>query len=130
MVAGGRRPAGKAPWRAGDYVGARRRCQSCGRQAGCGVAEFDCSDLAREYCGKAPSTVEATGILLKLHSAPMYFYRKGRGRYRAAPPETLRAALAGIEKRKQRELQIDQWSARLAKGELPEELHAVLDQLL
>jgi exoribonuclease-2 len=96
----------------------------------CGAAEFGFSDLAREYCGKAPSAVEATGILLKLHSAPMYFYRKGRGRYRAAPPETLRAALAGIEKRKQRELQIDQWSARLAKGELPGELRAVLDQLL
>lgn len=96
----------------------------------CGTAEFDFSDLAREYCGKAPSAAEAAGILLKLHSAPMYFYRKGRGRYRAAPPDTLRAALAGIEKRKQRELQIEQWSARLARGDLPGELRAALDQLL
>jgi exoribonuclease-2 len=96
----------------------------------CGTEDFDFADLAREYCGKSPSAVEAAGILLKLHSAPMYFYRKGRGRYRAAPPETLRAALAGIEKRKQREAQIEQWGERLAQGELPDELRAVLESLL
>jgi exoribonuclease II len=96
----------------------------------CGAEEFGFADLAREYCGKAPSSVEAAGILLKLHSAPMYFYRKGRGRYRAAPPDTLRAALAGIEKRKQREQQVEQWSTRLAQGNLPDELRPVLEQLL
>jgi exoribonuclease II len=96
----------------------------------CGADEFGFADLAREYCGKEPSTVDAAGILLKLHSAPMYFYRKGRGRYRAAPPETLRAALAGIEKRKQRELQIEEWSARLAEGQLPDPMKSVLEQLL
>ena len=56
----------------------------------CGAEEFGFADLAREYCGHAPSAVEAAGILVKLHSVPVYFYRKGRGRYRAAPPETLR----------------------------------------
>jgi exoribonuclease II len=96
----------------------------------CGSEEFGFAELAREYCGKAPSAVEAAGILLKLHSAPMYFYRKGRGRYRAAPPETLRAALASVEKRRQRELQIEHWSARLAQGQLPDELRPMLDQLL
>jgi exoribonuclease-2 len=96
----------------------------------CAGEEFGFTDLAREYCGRAPSPVEAAGILLKLQSAPMYFYRKARGRYRAAPPETLRAALAGLEKRRQREVQVEQWSARLAQGDLPEEFRAVLDQLL
>jgi exoribonuclease II len=96
----------------------------------CGAEEFGFSDLAREYCGKTPSPTEAAGILFKLHSAPMYFYRKGRGRYRAAPPDTLRAALAGIEKRKQRELQIEQWSARLARGDLPEEFRPLLEELM
>jgi len=67
----------------------------------CGTEEFGFADLAHEYCGRAPSAVEAAGILVKLHSAPMYFYRKGRGRYRAAPPETLRTALVGIERKKQ-----------------------------
>jgi len=96
----------------------------------CGSDEFGFAGLARDYYGKQPSPAEAAAILLKLHSAPMYFYRKGRGRYRAAPPETLRAALAGIEKRKQRELQIEQWSERLVQGELPEEMRPILDELL
>ncbi len=96
----------------------------------CGTEEFGFAELAREYCGKAPSPAEAAGILLKIHSAPMYFYRKGRGRYRAAPPDTLRAALAGIEKRRQRELQIERWSDRLVAGGLPEEMKPLLDELL
>ena len=37
-----------------------------------------------------------------LHASPMYFYKKGKGRYRKAPPESLQAALASVE-RKQRE---------------------------
>ena len=40
-------------------------------------------------------------MLLKLHSAPMYFYRRGRGRYQAAPEDTLKLALAGAEKKKE-----------------------------
>src|SRR6266853_1386929 len=96
----------------------------------CGTEEFGFADLAREYCGRAPSAVEAAGILVKLHSAPMYFYRKGRGRYRAAPPETLRAALVGIEKKKQQQLQISAWAEELASGALPEEFLPLLAQLL
>src|SRR5256714_9834812 len=88
----------------------------------CGTEEFGFADLAHEYCGRAPSAVEAAGILVKLHSAPMYFYRKGRGRYRAAPPETLRAALVGIERKKQQQAQISAWSERLERGVFPEEL--------
>lgn len=96
----------------------------------CGSEEFDFSGLAREYCGRTASAVEAAGILVSLHSAPMYFYRKGRGRYRAAPPETLRAALAGIERKKQQQSQISAWAERLSRGELPEEHRAILSQLL
>ncbi|TMG76266.1 MAG: RNB domain-containing ribonuclease, partial [Betaproteobacteria bacterium] len=96
----------------------------------CGGEEFGFAELAREYCGRAPSAVEAAGILVKLHSAPMYFHRKGRGRYRAAPPETLRAALAGIERKKQQQLQISAWAEQLANGALPEALLPLLAQLL
>ena len=96
----------------------------------CGGEEFGFAELAREYCGRAPSAVEAAGILVKLHSAPMYFHRKGRGRYRAAPPETLRAALAGIERKKQQQLQISAWAEELASGALPEEFLPLLAQLL
>jgi len=96
----------------------------------CGPEEFGFTDLAREYCGHPPSAVEAAGILVKLHSVPVYFYRKGRGRYRAAPPETLRAALAGIEKKKQQQAQIAAWAEQLARGVFPAEFRPLRDQLL
>jgi exoribonuclease-2 len=96
----------------------------------CGSEEFGFADLAREYCGRAPSAVEAAGILVKLHSVPVYFYRKGRGRYRAAPPDTLRAALVAIEKRKQQEIQVAAWTERLVRGEFPAEFASLKEQLL
>ncbi|MGB5080548.1 MAG: RNB domain-containing ribonuclease [Burkholderiales bacterium] len=96
----------------------------------CGAQEFGYADLAREYSGQTPSAVEAAGVLLKLHSAPMYFYRKGRGRYQAAPPDILRAALAGIERKKQQQAQIAAWSRQLEQGDLPKEFLPILPQLL
>lgn len=96
----------------------------------CGAEEFGFTDLAREYCGHSPSAVEAAGILVKLHSVPMYFYRKGRGRYRAAPPETLRAALAGIERKKLQQAQVSAWTDQLVRGVLPDEFRALREQLL
>src|SRR5256884_268816 len=96
----------------------------------CGTEEFGFADLAHEYCGREPSAVEAAGILVKLHSAPMYFYRKGRGRYRAAPPETLRAALVGIEKKKQQQEQVSAWAKELEHGAFPEAFKPLREQLL
>ena len=63
-------------------------------------AEFGFQELARDYVGHDPAPVEAAGVLIKLHSAPIYFYRRGRGRFQAAPEETLRLALAAVEKKK------------------------------
>ncbi len=96
----------------------------------CGEAEFGFDELAREYSGRQANAVEAAGILLKLHSAPMYFYRKGKGRYRAAPADTLKAALAGQEKKRQVQARIDAWSAQLADRHLPEEWRPLLPELL
>jgi exoribonuclease-2 len=96
----------------------------------CGEPEFGFLDLAREYCGRAPTALEAAGILLKLHAAPMYFHRKGRGRFKAAPPETLKAALAGLERKRQQQDQIETWVEALQRGELPDALRAQLPQLL
>lgn len=96
----------------------------------CGREEFDFVGLAQEYCGRPPSAVQAAGILVSLHSAPIYFYREGRGRYRAAAPETLRAALAGVARKKQQQLQISAWAESLARGELPEAHRPILAQLL
>ncbi len=96
----------------------------------CGEPEFGFEAMAREYCGHSPSTVEAAGILIKLHAAPVYFYRKGRGCYKAAPADTLRAALAGIEKKRLLQQTIDAWAQQLGEGSFPEELRPLLSELL
>ena len=96
----------------------------------CGEADFSFLDLAREYSGHEPGAVEATAILVKLHSAPVYFYRRGKGRYKAVPPETLKAALAGIERKRLQQEKIDAWAGQLARGEFPQALAPQLTQLL
>ena len=96
----------------------------------CGEAEFSFAELAKEYCGHPPSALEAASILIKLQSAPMYFYRKGKGRFRAAPADTLKAALAGKEKRRRQEEQVRSWAEQLQSGMLPDSLRSCLPQLL
>lgn len=95
-----------------------------------GEEEFGFMEMAAEYCGHPPSPIEATGILLKLHEHPMYFHRRGRGRFRAAPPETLKAALAGLERKRQQAEQIAEWAQALERFELPEALRPYLRELL
>lgn len=93
-------------------------------------SEFGFDDLAREYVGRDPGPVESAGILLKLHAAPMYFYRRGRGRFQAAPEETLKLALAGAEKKRQLQARIADWADRLARFECPPEIAALRAELL
>ena len=81
--------------------------------------EFGFVELGREYHGHEPNAVEAASILLRLHGAPVYFHRKGRGRYRPAPPEILKAALAAVERKRQQELQRQTLVDALVAGELP-----------
>ena len=95
-----------------------------------GGEEFGFDELAREYFGRAPTPQEAAAVALALHGHPMYFYRRGRGRYQAAPPETLKAALAGADKKRRQQEQVDAWAAELAAGRVPEPLAAKLDLLL
>ncbi|HUQ76892.1 MAG TPA: RNB domain-containing ribonuclease [Burkholderiales bacterium] len=96
----------------------------------CSSGEFDFRGLAREYVGRDPTPVEAAGVLLKLHSAPMYFYRRGKGRFQAAPAETLKLALAGLEKKKRQAAQVAAWTESLARFECPPEIAALQDELL
>ncbi len=97
----------------------------------CGAEEFGFAEMARDYCGHAPSPLESAGLLLKLHSAPMYFYRKGKGRFKAAPEENLKAALAGEEKKRRQAQTVAEYAAQLAAGTLPVPFtEEVVDQLL
>jgi exoribonuclease-2 len=96
----------------------------------CGGEEFGFADLARDYYGHAPAPLEATAVALALHASPMYFYRRGKGRYQAAPAENLRAALAGLEKKRRQQEQVDAWAAAIGAGAIPPEIAARLDVLL
>lgn len=94
-----------------------------------GTEEFDFQSLAKDYFGHTPSAAEAAGILMRLHESPMYFYKKGKGRYKPAPQEALAAAKAGLE-RKQREAgQIAAWAAELADSRLPEALSHLVPRI-
>jgi exoribonuclease-2 len=96
----------------------------------CGEREFGFQDLAREYVGHDPTPTESAGVLVKLHSAPMYFYRRGKGRFQAAPEQTLKLALAGIEKKKRIQESIVSWAQALARFECPPEIERLRDELL
>ncbi|MEW5787126.1 MAG: RNB domain-containing ribonuclease [Pseudomonadota bacterium] len=84
-----------------------------------GGDEFGFEDLAREYHGHPPTAPEATAILLALHSAPIYFHKKGKGRYRAAPADVLAAAKAAVERKARETAQKAEWTAELVAGRLP-----------
>jgi exoribonuclease-2 len=96
----------------------------------CGTGEFGFEALARDYVGREPSPAEAAGVLFKLHAAPMYFHRRGRGRYQAAPAETLKLALASAERKKRALAQIADWAASLARFACPPEIERLRDELL
>ncbi len=98
-----------------------------------GDGEFSFCDLADEYfggSGQKASAVEAVALLLALHAAPVYFHRKGKGRFRKAPPDILAAALAGLEKKRQQALAIERMAGELKNSVLPPEFVPLLDQLL
>ena len=95
-----------------------------------GQEEFGFAELGAEYFGHAPLPSEAAGLVLALHSAPIYFYKKGRGRYKAAPEQSLRAAQAGIEKKKQQALIQAAYVEELKAGKLPEAMAPIVQQLL
>ncbi len=95
-----------------------------------GQEEFGFAELGSEYFGHDPKPHEAAGLLLRLHNAPIYFYKKGKGRYKAAPEESLKAALAGIEKKKQQALVQAQYVEELKAGRLPDAIKPMALQLL
>jgi len=92
--------------------------------------EFGFAGLAREYFGHAPQPVEAAATLFALHAAPIYFYKRGKGRYRRAPADALTAALASVERKKREAEQTAGWIEELRAFRLPEALAAKLPMLL
>ena len=96
----------------------------------CGEEEFTAEAIAEEYYGHAPTKTELAATLIALYAAPMYFYKKAKGVFKAAPEETLKQALAAIERKKQQDAQIDAWAEALKRGEMPSEIAADLKTIL
>ena len=95
-----------------------------------GTEEFEHQTLGRDYFGHAPNAIETAGLLLRLHNAPMYFYKKGKGRYKAAPPDALKAALASEERKRQQAALLARYVEELRNFHLPLEFPAHLPALL
>ncbi len=81
--------------------------------------EFEVATLANEWYGHTPTALETATLLWRLHDSPIYFHRRGKGKYRAAPEDILQAALAAQEKKRLLAEQQQQWVDQLIAGELP-----------
>jgi exoribonuclease-2 len=95
-----------------------------------GEEEFAVDQLGAEYFGHAPKPEEAAGLLLRMAASPIYFHKKGKGRYKAAPAAILQAALAGLERKKQQALLQAAMVDELKAGRLPQAMASMVRQLL
>ena len=95
-----------------------------------GGGEFAFVDLATEYFGRVPRAGEAASLAFCLHGSPMYFYKKGKGRDKAAPPEALKAALAAGERKRREAEEVALLAAELLAGRLPQAIRDHLPMLL
>lgn len=84
--------------------------------------EFEIQTLAADYFGHEAGPVEVAGLLFAVHGAPVYFHRRGKGSYRRAPEDILKAALAAQEKKRLQVEEQQNWAQRLLNGELPPEI--------
>ena len=96
----------------------------------CGEAEFGFAELAGEYFGRAPAPSEAAALALRLHASPMHFYKKGKGRYKAAPADALQAARAGVERKRREMEEVAAYAAELQAHRLPPGFREKLPMLL
>ncbi|MFM0219683.1 ribonuclease catalytic domain-containing protein [Paraburkholderia caledonica] len=82
--------------------------------------EFPFATLGAEYFGERFGPIERAALVLRMHGAPVYFRRKGRGMYQRAPQEQLKMALAGLERKRQQALVQQGYEEELKAGRLPE----------
>ncbi|QKO22901.1 ribonuclease catalytic domain-containing protein [Rhodoferax sp. BAB1] len=92
--------------------------------------DFGFADLAAVYFQDPPTLPQQAGTLLRLHEAPHYFRRAGKGRYKKAPAEIIQQALAAIEKKRLIQEQIVEWAQALGRGECPQPIREQLYKIL
>ncbi len=95
-----------------------------------GTEEVSFGELATEYFGATVTPVHQAATLLALQQSPMYFYKRGKGRYKRAPEDALNAALAGVERKAREAEQIEVWVQALLAGQAPIEIASNWVQLL
>lgn len=92
--------------------------------------DFGFADLARDYFDERAGVDQQAAALFRLFEAPHYFRRVGKGLFRKAPEETVKAALLAIERKKQIAAQIDAWAAELCAERCPEPVREQLYRIL
>ena len=99
-------------------------------ESAAGTDEISFGELATEYFGVNVTAVHQAATLLALQQSPMYFYKRGKGRYKRAPEDALNAALAGVERKAREAEQIEVWVQALLAGRAPVEISSNWVQLL
>ncbi|SPB17296.1 ribonuclease II [Caballeronia novacaledonica] len=84
--------------------------------------EFPFAALGADYFGDKFGPTERAALVLRMHGAPVYFRRKGRGQYQRAPQEQLQMALASLERKRQQALVQQGYEDDLKAGKLPDAL--------
>jgi exoribonuclease II len=92
--------------------------------------EFGFADLAREYFNAKADLTQQAATLFRLFEAPHYFRRLGKGNFKKAPEEIVKAALLGIERKKLVTAQIEAWASELAQGACPAPVREQLYKIL
>ena len=92
--------------------------------------EFGFADLARDYFDAKAGVAQQAAALFGLFGAPHYFRRMGRGLFRKAPEEQVKAALLGIERKAQVVAQIEAWAGELVAGQCPAPVREQLYKIL
>lgn len=82
-------------------------------------AEFGFADLAREYFDAKASVAHQVAALFRCFEAPHYFRRAGKGQFKKASEEVVKAALLGLERKRLQALQIEEWATELVAGRCP-----------
>ena len=92
--------------------------------------DFGFAELARDYFSDKADVATHAAMLFRLFEAPHYFRRLGKGQFKKAPEEIVKAALLGIERKKQAVEQIASWATELAAGNCPQQIREQLYKIL
>ena len=92
--------------------------------------EFGFADLARDYFDATAGIEKQAAALFALFDAPHYFRRQGKGVFRKAPEDIVKAALQGIARKQAVAAQIDAWASELITGACPTPVRETLYKIL